>query len=1837
MRGSSATAVSNQKDTPHPNPLPAEPGRGDKAKPLVAGKFGQALDGRAGGAFVTGREEFRQFPITVECWTKLADKSTYNILVANEQKSSGTHWEMFSIAGSGHFTAYLPGFAPDHCHSTAMICDSQWHHVAMVLELERVRLYVDGKQVADQPHKRSDKATGPGGLALASLVDRVIGCTGLVDEVRISKGVRAITAAPDKPFEADDTTVALWHLDELVEQKRFDDASPKKNTAMLGAAVVRPDPAKAVSKSGKIEGHWGEEAVGFRWTESDSHDDRFGNVDSGPFFSGSITGAGGPVSKGIVVRLGAKREASICYDTELLRASAGWNGFLKFDAARFGIIVPPKIDGDATFATPRFPGVSLTEQFTNFREAHPYGPLPKEMAHYKGLYRHGQRVVLKYTVGPKGAGQGARDEGQNHKSSPLPSLGPQPSPLGDSTILESPWLESAPGITAITRTILVSPTTVPLRMIIADAKAKVRLHARSESATLIDQPGSGRVLVIAPHDKPVAIKLLVASADTNEAAFDQFVAASPVPEDLLKLTQPGPTLWGEPLVTKGELAEGRMAEGQGLRGKGQKQEDSSPAPSLAPQPSPLAPPSPLTLPYVVDTITLPFTNPFHALFFCGGHDFLSDGRAAVCTLHGDVWLVDGIDETLKRITWRRFATGLFQPLGLKIRVEGQGLRGEGRKEGGSTPSLVPQPAPLSQLFVVGRDQITRLHDLNGDGEADFYENFNNDAHVTLNGHEYVTCLETDRAGNFYYVKGNCNSQTPHDGSLLRVSMDGSKLDVFATGFRNSNGIGIGPNDEITVAPQEGEWTPASAVFLVREGGFYGGMMSHHQATPPTDFIRPICWFPRLADNSSGGQVWTTSDRWGPLSNQLLHMSYGQCRLRLVLREGQGARAEGQGTDKDSRHGPTSNSSPPLTPQPSPLAPPNGGSLELPLRFNSGIHRARMNPHDGQLYVTGLKGWTTSAVHDGCFQRVRFTGQPIDVPIAMKTYGNGVALTFTRQLNRDAAEDPANYQLEAWNYKWSAAYGSPEYKPSAPGQIGRDELEAKSATLLEDNQTVFLELPNLKPVDQLSIGCTLLTHTGSAIKQSATLTLNVIPAEVMPDAKLHRRVEDPERARMLAALLPGVVLSGGFSLSGVDRLGQRMLAWSHEGLAPPNEFGYGSRRRFGGDNGRTVTASGWLRIPVTGRYRFSADPPESRTVLTIDRLTHASPLGNGVEYSLTRGFHPIEITQIISDTKPGHFRLMWESDQFPREAIPATVLKRHPSSADDRLSGAVLFARYHCANCHQGSVASPTPAENDAARSDNQAFFAALQTAPRLDAIGSRVEPAWLDQWIREPHQLRGDATMPSVIPKDDAATAGDIAAYLLSLREPTENQGAPNETPAAEAESTAKRGGVLFESLGCIACHTFAKPDARDEWNRVSLHFAQAKYRPHALTKFLLAPHAHHSNSRMPDFHLSEDEAASLAEHIRKESPGQLEATLPAGDAQRGRMAFEKLRCAQCHLTEKTGQLAQPDVPQFKRDEPRQLFAPPKTDPPKKPNADEVRTREFFRPAFGEPRPPETPAVQDAEQSKKWFADSNARRAGTGCLAPQNDVQTEAVRFHFDEPTRKSLIAFLAANRELIPLNIRSARSVSEWTTELRCNACHARDDQRSFWPEIVAEEGSGRAVESVPQLTWVGEKLQGPWIETLLKGELKQKPRPWLTARMPSFPAYASLLAHGMAAEHGVPFEEPLPKELDPDRIEIGRKLTLRDGGLDCRQCHGVGRELPRGDASTQIALGINFALARERLRPEFALRQMLDPPRYDPGSRMPRFAPDLRTTAAKHIENGDAKKQFEMLKEFLWSVRDE
>src|SRR6185436_6661889 len=168
------------------------------------------------------------------------------------------------------------------------------------------------------------------------------------------------------------------------------------------------------------------------------------------------------------------------------------------------------------------------------------------------------------------------------------------------------------------------------------------------------------------------------------------------------------------------------------------------------------------------------------------------------------------------------------------------------------------------------------------GEADFYENFNNLSLTMSSYHAFHYDLQTDREGNFYYLVGGNHIQpelTQHS-CLFKIPKDGSSLEIVATGFRAPNGMGVGPNDELTCSDNEGNWTPSSRLNWIKKGGFYGFVSdpsltnAQHPATKHPEAQKPLCWIPKPQDNSSGGQAWVTSDTWGPLKGHLLHTSYG---------------------------------------------------------------------------------------------------------------------------------------------------------------------------------------------------------------------------------------------------------------------------------------------------------------------------------------------------------------------------------------------------------------------------------------------------------------------------------------------------------------------------------------------------------------------------------------------------------------------------------------------------------------------------------------------------------------------------------------------------------------------------------------------------------------------------------------------------------------------------------------------------------------------------------------------------------------------------------------------------
>ena len=153
---------------------------------LVPGRFGKALDASAGGLLLPGRSEWQTAPITVDAWALLHDSKKFNVVVASDSKASGEHWELYSSAGPGDFAVFLPGKGGD-IRSGVKITDNAWHHLAMILEKDRVRMYVDAKLVKEKKIPPSDRPTVPGYLAIGRTVEDGIGCDGLVDDVRISR------------------------------------------------------------------------------------------------------------------------------------------------------------------------------------------------------------------------------------------------------------------------------------------------------------------------------------------------------------------------------------------------------------------------------------------------------------------------------------------------------------------------------------------------------------------------------------------------------------------------------------------------------------------------------------------------------------------------------------------------------------------------------------------------------------------------------------------------------------------------------------------------------------------------------------------------------------------------------------------------------------------------------------------------------------------------------------------------------------------------------------------------------------------------------------------------------------------------------------------------------------------------------------------------------------------------------------------------------------------------------------------------------------------------------------------------------------------------------------------------------------------------------------------------------------------------------------------------------------------------------------------------------------------------------------------------------------------
>ncbi|MEO1524746.1 MAG: DUF6797 domain-containing protein [Planctomycetota bacterium] len=986
----------------------------------------------------------REPPITVECRATLPDANGYNILVASDAKRSGEHWELFSMNGSGTLTAYLPGCRPDHVTSRFNVCDGRPHVFAMIYEANRIRLFVDGKSVADQKVDSLGHTPVPGKLAIGGLVEGSIGCRGSVDWVRISKGVQEIGTNLEAPIR-EASTVVLWNRDDqsISSAFRTPEYSTEAVASLVAVAQREGDAHRGLARFadaktaclgchrvGEHGGTVGPEltTIGRQRTPSELVESLLWPRRSvkPEYQVQHVLDIDGGVHQGYVVREDAanlvlrdpstNKEISLAIDDIESRREGG----TLMPENLVGTMTAEEVGDLVRFMTSLGTESGVPSETMNalleHASTHAHGPAdfaydrkPLQPERWPNWEHHVNRDRV-YDFYAKQA-----DYFRSQTIRPLliteyPGL--DGGDLGhwgnqnDTVWADDRWNRTRLGSVLggvfrnrgkkVPRGVCVrlgengkwaacfNPETLGYEavwrggFVSFSSQRHGFLAGLSPVGEFVNQPTDP------PPKKPFRYrgyyrigKDVAFSYEIDEipwldwptienGRFKRIVKPAQEHPMYTKINS-APAQWPEILTTKIRLGDSK--------------------------------------PYAVDRIELPFENPWNALLFCGGHGFLPDGSALVCTMQGDVWRVSEFRHPSRNATWRRFASGLHHPLGMVIDEEG--------------------------IFVLCRDQITRLHDLNHDGEADFYECFSNAFVTSPAGHDYICGLERDVEGNFYTASGN--------QGLVRISNDGERAEVLATGFRNPDGIGLTAGGMVTVPCSEGGWTPASMICAIEPSGDSKTIPHFGYGGPRNGDIPslPLAYLPRGLDNSSGGQVFVSSDRWGPLEGKQIHLSFGTGTHFLLLSE----KVDGQL---------------------------QGAVVPLPGEFRSGVHRGRFHPVDGQLYVTGMQGWGSYTPDDGCFERVRYTGDRVQLPTGFHVHENGIAISFAEPLDVETAGTSRAHFAQVWNYRYSSAYGSPEFSTRQIGVRGHDVVQIESAHVLEDGKTLFLELPELQPVNQLHL-------------------------------------------------------------------------------------------------------------------------------------------------------------------------------------------------------------------------------------------------------------------------------------------------------------------------------------------------------------------------------------------------------------------------------------------------------------------------------------------------------------------------------------------------------------------------------------------------------------------------------------------------------------------------------------------------------------------------------------------------------------------------------------------------
>jgi cytochrome c len=447
----------------------------------------------------------------------------------------------------------------------------------------------------------------------------------------------------------------------------------------------------------------------------------------------------------------------------------------------------------------------------------------------------------------------------------------------------------------------------------------------------------------------------------------------------------------------------------------------------------------------------------------GGMDWLPDGKLVISTWDamGCVYLLDGVQGTDRaKITAKRIACGLAEPLGVAC---------VGRR-----------------IFVLQKQELTELIDLDGDLAIDEYHCLSSAWNVSANFHEFAFGL-VYKDGWFYATLAiaidpggrSTKPQIEGRGSAIRIRLVDGKVEFLAHGLRTPNGIGLGTDGEIFFCDNQGDWLPSSKLLRLETGAFYGSRSVLGDAAAKLAVTPPVLWLPQNEIGNSPSTPALIPPGHGPYSGQMCHADVTQGGVQRDFIE-----------KIDGVY--------------------QGCVFRWTQGLEAGVNRLTFGP-DGALYVGGIGStgdWGQAGKQRFGLQRLKYNAKPVFEPLALRAKSDGFELEFTEPLAPGSGWERESYVVQQWRYAPTEAYGGPK--------IDERRLEVRAVSVSADRRKVDLWIDGLAPdhVVYLHLAGGIESESGRAPWTTETwYTLNRIPKDA---------VRDPARAPQAPVALRNVL-------------------------------------------------------------------------------------------------------------------------------------------------------------------------------------------------------------------------------------------------------------------------------------------------------------------------------------------------------------------------------------------------------------------------------------------------------------------------------------------------------------------------------------------------------------------------------------------------------------------------------------------------------------------------------------------------------------------------------------------